>query len=119
MVADFVFKKLVNGRGYYAAIELSITQVEKPGFGLEYDTLFNTSENWYHPIYRAVEYFYQHHGSKQKGLLVRVIHLHTMVVDSSPAVVTYVSLMAMFKAYQIDPAGIEFSSQHGFSIQKQ
>jgi hypothetical protein len=116
LVADFVYKRLVNGRGYYAAIELSIAEVEKPGFGLEYNSLFNSNENWYEPIYRAVKYFYEHYYPNEKGLFIKVLDLHTMIVDSTPAVVSYVSLMALCKAYQIDPVGIEFSNQYGFSV---
>lgn len=90
------YKKLINGKGFYAKVDLDASSSSRSG-GLEFS--FDKSSKWYHTVFFAVNYYFEHLKRQgQKELTVKVNMIEEQIIDTGHIVVIYVILSAIEKA---------------------
>ena len=87
------YKKLINGKGFYARINLEASSSTKPK-GLDFT--FDVRSKWYNTAFFAASYYFEHLRRKGfKELNVNISFIEDQIVDTSQIVVVYVVLLAI------------------------
>ncbi len=94
MKNEFYVKRLINGRGYGAGIELDASFEDGTGIDLHFEN--NISSNWHPSISFGVHYFHEHFTrNRHHKLRVNVLDLSAHAVDTSHSLVAYVTIKCL------------------------
>lgn len=94
MKNEFHIKRLINGRGYGAAISLDASFQDGTGVDLHFEN--NIPSNWHPSISFGVHYFHEHFiRNRNNKLRVNVLDLSAHTVDSSHSLVAYVTIKCL------------------------
>lgn len=92
---SFKIKRQVSGRNYYGLIELEIELNSIRKVEISYSSEEADSE-WHSIIEAGIHHFFYHYYlDEQKGLSINIKKLHTMLGDTTPAIVFYITVLCL------------------------
>jgi hypothetical protein len=113
-----IFKKYINGIGFYSRIAMTVEEGSEPQLIIEIDDEFVDSE-WQSAIRFAVNYFFDHLPfQEKKGKIIKIDDLHTMTGDSTNSVVFFVAVTCLCEMFNMAPLIVLDENTAFFSVAK-
>ncbi|OQP58028.1 hypothetical protein [Niastella populi] len=113
MHQSFKIRQRINGYNYYALIELEVDENFDKELIIEYDDS-RVDPKWKSSIDFGIKYFHFHYlENENKGFAVLVRNLHTMIGDSTPSIVFYITVKCLTELFSFKKDLVKINQETG------